>query len=500
MEDPAKSLLAKKRMWEGMTFLHTAENMEALALELGIALRETDKFFYPRDCFLLLADGSIRMPYFSQQLQTAVERTHSSNLYLDQTGATRTKNQLFNGWTGYSRLFTQESCNTYRNIFQSDPLTFAYTYVEGGNTFSLTNREGVLKVLIGRDHLTETLHLLDLEQRPWDELAKETYGQPLSTLREELTKSLTPGEWRKLAEEMFSEGLLLQAGRSGLIDRKQQLNLMMIKFMTGAPTISREERGWLRKLGVQTGIIPQFVQPSDSDKMAIATYLSKKAITHRLMAKDFKVSPENVHFITQVNYHLDLFLRPGPNSSIFLLNFAFCKDLLDALSQTSLSEMDREHLQRYMETAAKFDLELGPLLKEVEKELEQAGFTVIPMPGYFLYESKTMYKEFPMPSEGWNINFINALSGWSPRTGKQYYITHGLQVGDQLGDLIMDMFVFFMHGYLPGLELYFIGRNPSNLADFSEAMDWWNRLETGSGIHCATFELSKSSPNLNINI
>ena len=117
------------------------------------------------------------------------------------------------------------------------------------------------------------------------------------------------------------------------------------------------------------------------------------------MAKDFGVAPENLHFIEQVNYHLDLFLRAGPKQSLFLINFALCKDLFEALTlasdSLSLSEIDREHLQRYLATAGKLDQELGPLLQEVEKQSWRQVLPSSPSPAISFTSRRRSTRNFP---------------------------------------------------------------------------------------------------------
>jgi|688.fasta_scaffold05433_14 hypothetical protein len=489
VKNEANSQLAGRTMWDGFTFSHTAKNMEALAEKLGFAIHPTSEFYYVRDLFFRLHNGDIRIARSSPHMQMAVLRTHSSNLYLNKTAATRTKNQFFNSWSGYTHTvsFSQDI----QKYFEECP-SFKYTYAEGGNAWIMTNSKGEQKVLLGNDHFIQTLNILEMEQSSWDHLIHEVFAnRSFESLQQEIASTLSLDEIKKRAEEMYAEGILLCNGYSGLIDRKMQLHLMMANFLVGKPII--EETNWFQKLGVQLGVIKPFKIDdgiAEKSRALVAGYLARQKITQALIAHDFGVGPNNLHFITQFNYHLDTFMRPGPQHSIFLINFALWADILEAIGkEISLSKVDREFLENYIATSKKLDRELGPLLKKVEEELKAAHFEIIPLPGHLLYESKTMYQEFPMPSGGFNINFINSLTGWSSKTKKFYYITHGIQVGERLGDLLMEAFVQYLNQYIPDIEVYFIGRNPNNQADFSEAMDWWNRLETQSGIHCTTFEL-----------
>ena len=55
----------------------------------------------------------------------------------------------------------------------------------------------------------------------------------------------------------------------------------------------------------------------------------------------------------------------------------------------------------------------------------------------------------------------------------------------------MNAFTHYLRSYVSDIEVYFIGRSPQDPRDFSEAMDWWNRLETQAGIRSvAAFEIT----------
>ncbi|MGZ3732864.1 MAG: hypothetical protein ACXU9U_03915, partial [Parachlamydiaceae bacterium] len=288
-------------------------------------------------------------------------------------------------------------------------------------------------------------------------------------------------------------------GQTGFIDQKSQLNILLSKFFMARTTgkiISKDERGWYRSLATRGGLIKPFQIGEDKKaiaKAAAAEYQAKLTVVHALIAKDFQISGAHLHFIAQANYHLDAFMMPGPQGSIFLLNYRFCAELIQELLNQKevlkLSEGDLFYLNNYLEAAKKFDLEFGDLLATVEAQLRAAGFTVIPLPGHFIYEPLEMYEEFPMPSEGLCINFVNSIAGWSSKIQAFYSISHGLHAGEQVGKLFMDAFAAFLQSYIPSIQVYFVGCHPENPDDFSEALDFWNRLETQSGVHCVTFPL-----------
>lgn len=71
---------------------------------------------------------------------------------------------------------------------------------------------------------------------------------------------------------------------------------------------------------------------------------------------------------------------------------------------------------------------------------------------------------------------MNAISGWSKKTRRYFYITSGIEVGDQLGAIFMNLFVKFITRYQPNTDVFFIGSPKENPKDFSEAMYAWNTV------------------------
>jgi hypothetical protein len=495
-----KSSVVSTPIWEGISFLHTPKNLKTISSQLGIAIVEANSFYYVRDSFIRLASGEIRTTRLSNVLEDAMERAHSSNLYLDKAPTTRTRNQLFNHWSGFGSRYSLQTQTDIEKLFPKNQRSFQYTYAEGGNVFTLTNGKGEVHVFVGEDHRTQTFLILEQEKLNWAHLAAEAgLMAPFSNLVNEMASTLSDSQVFTACEEMYSLGLLASQGQTGLIDPKIQLNILLSKFFMASSDGKKDlagEQGWFHSLATRGGFIKPFLIGDDKKGIArsiAGEYLIKQKIVHALIAKDFNVSEERLHFIAQANYHLDAFMAPGPQHSIFLNSYAFCADLLQGLINARLalgiSENDIAILEGYLETAKKLDLELEALLRTAENQLKAAGFNVIPMPGHFLYEPVDMYEKFPIPSEGLCINFVNSIEGWSLKASSYYYVTHGLHVGEQVGQLLMESFSCFLESYIDPIAVYFVGYDPGHPADFSEALDFWNRIETQSGVHCVTFSL-----------
>lgn len=486
-----KSLLIPPEQANGIPFIQTSRNLEDIAKKLGIQLFRTERFFYVRDHFFRLSDGSAATAATSNKLEEASERTHSANLYLHRSAATHTKNQLFNSWSGRTK-FSGAAEKLPSDLDQAQYLP--HSYIEGGNMFTLSNTAGQRKVCLGIDCFWQTLLILELENRSWDNLkANLTDGlkESWQLCIEKNLKGLSPELLAENAEEMFALGLLLQNGKSGLIHPKVQLPLLMFKYLSPLPIPKGGEgQRWYRKLAVDASTIPNFnASPSELEhvKPIVAAFMAKKKLVRALIAQDLKIAGSDLHLIPQANYHLDNFLTPGPQGSIFITDYALACKLLSALklSSLSLNKEDLELLDRYIETAQKLDVELGPLLHSASFALQEAGFLVLPAPNSFIYEPADLRTEFPLTKLPLSINFANAVTGWSHLTNNYYYITHGMQSGFLLGSLIMDAFAAFISRYIPNIDVYYVGKDEQS--NFSEAMEWWNQLETQSGIHCISW-------------
>ena len=116
----------------------------------------------------------------------------------------------------------------------------------------------------------------------------------------------------------------------------------------------------------------------------------------------------------------------------------------------------------------------------IRNQLEQSGFIVIPTPGVFFgYDKGFSDKEF------YSINFMNSITGFSPKNQHYYYITGGAQ--GRLGKILMDVFAEFISSQCENTVIYYTGRKGKDPTDFQEAFT--NLNQQHCGVHCLTNEL-----------
>lgn len=176
-------------------------------------------------------------------------------------------------------------------------------------------------------------------------------------------------------------------------------------------------------------------------------------------------------FEAQPDFHIDMFLAPAPDGRVFLLSHELCIKLLrELLKNDKLSLKDRKRLIQYLGAAHLKNRLVGNMLKDIGKQLETAGFKVIPTPGVFFANKKLA------------VNFINGLFGRS-KNG-DYFITNGSS--HPVDELLRKAFASFLRAHKIG-SVYFTGREREVVAgsalDYTEAQ---HGLNLGGGIHCKT--------------
>ena len=108
---------------------------------------------------------------------------------------------------------------------------------------------------------------------------------------------------------------------------------------------------------------------------------------------------------------------------------------------------------------------------------------MIPVPaGFYSY----------LDGKPFNINFLNIVTGYSEKTGHYYVIAPGTKTKGKLAEVLMDCYVEFLRSQCDNVQVYFVGRNPNDEKDFSEAVA--NTHDQQLGPHCLSFEL-KTSPH-----
>ncbi|MBN9377936.1 MAG: hypothetical protein BGO14_00440 [Chlamydiales bacterium 38-26] len=457
------------------------ENLEQHAMRLGFRIKRSS-FDYPvRDHFFRhVKSGDVLLeipsPADNPSIALSVDRAHSEALYFGKKGFALTQNPFFKVGIGKTQKVSLVALEDVKNFHQVTHLKHVSSHLEGGNVIMLSNAKGNPIALVSRDHFYSTISLHRINKK-FDDL------YPMMKIHvEKIKQTMTNAKVLKVAEQMYAQGMVIQEGHSAFIEYAKVVALSQQESSEQEDTSFENFRDRAIKKG--------FIQPFNKKGASIhefkeltSKYLFQKYLTRTIMARELGLEAEELCFIKPLHYHLDTFIKPGPKGSAFVADFALSANLIDALLKNDegleWSEEDKRHLQIYLETARKMDKEFQTLIKDIHKKLVKVDITPIPTPGLFFYEDKTSQETF-------NINFMNALSGWSKNTKNYYFITTGAEVGQKVGRILMDTFHVFLDFYQPGIEVYYVGKDDQG--KYKEPMELWNKDNSQSGLHCFTFE------------
>ena len=249
----------------------------------------------------------------------------------------------------------------------------------------------------------------------------------------------------------------------------------------------------MRAMGLLT--VLKFDTPAEKIKgRQIATqYLAQREFVKKyIFPQELECEAEDITFVPQAAYHLDTFMTPGPNGSMFMQDYNLAIQTLQKIQQNAkelkLTKSDLEQLDHLITTTTLISRDLTPLLNKVKENLVEGGFSIIPTPGAFFGSdphNPTQKSQI--------INFLNCITGFSPKTGHIYYIAAGTKTEGVLGDVLMNAYGEFLQSQSNNLAVYFAGRNPEDPTDFSEAMRDMNELQLGP--HCLSYELPCGKPS-----
>lgn len=477
---------------------YTVKNIQLLSKELGFELLLSEKPYYVRDTWLSTTKIKHLLSSNSKCIPTALKRAYSLQFFQGKNSTYLTTHEFFKGLIGASREQLSNASLDYEKLISKESVRTPLFYMEGGNHYCTSNLNNKPVLLIGEDMMAIIQNQLRL-QHTFDALPMNiamNMKKHTKFFSEKLAAD--PDLLKTTVLEMYAQGILRIGKKNGMIETIDILKLMResnlsavdhktnskrSRILASAYGKEKSEHGYLKK-AVERNL---FVYPTLPKNLRgyipiVAKYLAQKNITKEILSITFSV--DDLFVIPQLFYHLDIFLHPGPKGSFFGINFDLTIRCLEEIASKQslmrLSKRDQKLLQNYIDTTKTLKEEIGHLLLQVQQEISKARFLYLPVPGFFLAKSVNFLAH--------NVNFLNAITGWSPKTKRYYYITAGTSVGDQLGKILQQVFEQSLKHYCPKIDVYYVGYNPSLPQNFSEADKLLNTIGVQAGVHCLSFE------------
>lgn len=432
-------------------------DVRLVAEKEGFEVKESRDACPVRDYRLMVKNDEFISPNVSDEVHEAVSRCAKRSVFCKEHGYLLSHRKGEGVGMGALAKFGKDLVLSNEKHPNELPLSaksqFSHMYFEGGNMFIVTGPDGKARVICGQDNLIITHQMMRLS----------------GLFREKSSEKFNKGDY---LSNLYSEGripaLILEIGKKIAAD---------ISSKTVENTLSE-----MASMGlVATEVMMNEEQRQKGKEIAVNYLAQRKFIEETLIPKDLKVEADQMVYLPQIDYHLDCLMAPGPHGTILLQDYEQSILMLQSVKKKLTDRKDQELADEFIDITKRDKEKVKGIMQKTRQMLEQAGLTVIPTPGAFFGLSK--------PDENKKINFFNAITGFSPKTNHFYYIVGGTSMGVKLGALLMDAYAQFLQSLCPDrINLYFVGRNPRNPADFSLVDEVSNDLDLLMGAHCLSLE------------
>lgn len=399
--------------WQGLRAIGVERGFKVLPL-----FTQTDNNRWMRDSQITLDDGGILVPWTIKKFDgRGIElvgiddfalRMMPADSYYNQAKHPDFQKTLGNTYADDSRMVTIQRLRDTGNT----PVREGISYIEGGNILVVQRPDGEVGAIVGQASLEQSLVVMEM----------------LSAF-----DAFTRKDIRRMRELVLARGLT-----------QDQLDAL-------------QER--LDAANRQAG------RPRDRDALE---YLVRLELAKELIAADLGMAPENVTFVDQPAFHLDVAMAVGPRGRILIQDHAESEALLDDILNNipGLSEADYALLEQYRATAHDLAAGMQTLTDRIQAQLTAAGYPVSRLPGQFSTGLPRPHGEF--------INFFNHLAG-TDGAGRMFYITNGAP--GMVGQLLK--------GYYKAklVELDYDRESIYFLADTGGAQE---SLDKGGALRCLT--------------
>ncbi len=125
------------------------------------------------------------------------------------------------------------------------------------------------------------------------------------------------------------------------------------------------------------------------------------------IAQDLGLKPENITFIPQYDFHIDMTYRPLHNGEIAVPDY---EEAIRILQETRIAGMDDNTKSELIKNLEELNTKSAAIRQEAEQALTEGGYRIVKIP-CFAENGQSQ------------INFMNGVGGTS-KTGQSFYITN----------------------------------------------------------------------------
>lgn len=189
--------------------------------------------------------------------------------------------------------------------------------------------------------------------------------------------------------------------------------------------------------------------------MGLENTPENKEIAKKQIAQDLGLKSENITYIPQIDFHIDMFYHPLGDGEMAVPDYDAG---IEMLKQGNIKSMDETTRQNMIKKLEELKAKAEPMLKKAENNLTESGYKIVKIPSFSVPNDHTIPK----------INFMNSVGGTSKQAGT-FLITNKSDY-PELNSAVAN--IYKKNGIK---NVYFVSTGPL--------------LEKGGGIDCLTQEI-----------
>lgn len=154
-------------------------------------------------------------------------------------------------------------------------------------------------------------------------------------------------------------------------------------------------------------------------------FLARTELTKDVFAQDVGVARDNLIFVAQPEFHIDMHMRPlGPGQ--FMINDFDANERLlrDALGRATAGSWEATEIQGMIDHNSQMRSVMAPVMTQIEQQLREGGLEVIRAPGVMEGPMSNPDPRIPADERNRRVNFMNAVPATRPGSNQQFYITN----------------------------------------------------------------------------
>lgn len=154
-------------------------------------------------------------------------------------------------------------------------------------------------------------------------------------------------------------------------------------------------------------------------------FLARLELSKDVFAKDLALPKQQLIFVAQPEFHIDMHLRPLAPGQILINDFeANDKLLAAALSKAPADSWEAHELESMRERNGRIQSVMEPVMRQIESQLKAGGLEVVRAPGVMQGLMHHPDPSLPPEDQVRRVNFMNAIPATRPGSHQQIYLTN----------------------------------------------------------------------------